>query len=74
MDNTAKPRKWLLENVPDDVVELVTAYQKSKKKDCGCRYSRSQAIFSMIKKAYKGENGVSLPGGQIASSATVPGV
>lgn len=74
MEEITKSRKWLLENVPDDVAHLVTAYQKSKKKDCGCRYSRSQAIFSMIKKAYKTEKGVPLEDGRNATSAAMPSV
>lgn len=52
MENKEKVINWLLTDVPADIEKLITEQQKKKKEDCGCKYGRSQAIYSLLRKAY----------------------
>jgi hypothetical protein len=49
-------KNWLLTNVPEDIRQIVSDYKTKKKKDCGCRFGNSQAIYNLLRKVNAKEN------------------
>lgn len=51
-----KSKKWLLTNIPEDIIKIVRDHQTTKMRDCNCRYGVGQAIFHLLRKAYGKQN------------------
>ena len=49
-NKTERTGNILLQKVPDDVKDMIEAYKKKKKEECGCRFGNSQAVYNMIRK------------------------
>lgn len=56
MSEKKEAANWLLTNVPDDIRRIVAEYKAKKKKDCGCRFGNSQAIYNLVRKAHSLQN------------------
>lgn len=52
METDKKVTKWLLVDVPDDIVELVRDYQLAEMRKCNCRFGIKKSIISLLRKAY----------------------
>lgn len=55
MPNTQKTTKWLLTNVPEDIIIMVRDYQTKKMKECNCRFGVGQSIFNLLRKGRQSE-------------------
>lgn len=56
MSEKKEAANWLLTNVPEDIRRIVAEYKAKKKKDCGCRFGNSQAIYNLVRKAHSLQN------------------
>ncbi len=52
MSIKTKSVKWLLVDVPQDIVDLVRDYQTKEMIKCNCRFGVKKSIVSLLRRAY----------------------